>query len=639
MYRTITSLAILKVNQDKYQKDYLENFVPFIATLIKIKSYEEIDVNTICNDFKEEFGLIIPYHPMVSILNRSKKKGIIKQEHKTYYPNKDKISDFDFSNKSKEQLTKYDGLIKLFIDFAKDSFKIDLIKDNADVAFISYLKQHDMEILFAAQNKTILPDVKSPCSLNFLVHKFICYIYESNHEYFELVKNMAIGHMLSAPLLYDKFENFKGKLSKTNIYFDTNFILKLFGYDGGYRKAAYDDLIHELIEQKNSLFIFHHTHEEVEGILTDCLHWINNPRYNPSKASPVLKYFRNNDYSASDIELEIAKLDDNLNNKRIIVKTAPDPNDYQTYQIDVEAFHQYIIDVYKEHVPLEEIEQKEFVIQRDIKSISAIAKYRKGKSPLSLKDVEHLFVTTNISLALASKKFEDTQVEYGYFIPSCVTDVFLGTIVWIQSPIKFYKLNEKKLIADCYSALQPSEALLKKYMVQLEKLKNDKEISEEQYYLMKTSRTAMNLLQNITLGDQNNFTDRTPEEIWEEMRISIKKEEEQKYIKEKEKSNSTKKDLDKEKKKIENINKRAEQIAHYTSLIFSVLLGLIGIIGILSPIFSNFPENKIIKIIKIIIASILGIIGFFTGFNLLGFRKKAKEYIENKIKKFLIGAT
>lgn len=638
MRRTIISLAILKVNQDKYQKDYLDNFVPFVATLIKKKDYKEIDVNTICSDFQEEFGLTIPYHPMLTLLKRSKKRSIIKQEQKTYYPNKDKISDYDFSDKTEEQLAGYDSFIGAFIDFAKDKYNIDITEDDADAAFISCLKKHDMEILFAAENKTILPEVKSSSSMNFLAYKFICYIYESRSEYFELVKNMAIGHMLSAPLLYDNFDRFMGKLSKTDILLDTNFIIRLLGYDGNLRKAAYDDLINVFKEQKNSLYIFQHTFEEVKGILTDCLVWIDNPRYNPSKASPVLKYFRHNNYSTSDIDLEIVKLEDNLDEKKIIIKAAPDPNEYQDFQIEEEKLHEFITNVYKDYVPLEEIEQKEFVIQRDIKSISAISKYRRGSNPSSIKDVRCIFVTTNTSLALACKKFEDSQAEYINFIPSCVTDVFLGTIVWIQSPVKFYNLNEKKFLADCYAALQPNESLLKKYMDQMEKLKNKEEISEEQYYLMKTNRTAMNLLQDLTLGDQNNFTDRTPEEIWEEMRRSIKKEEEQKHFVEKEKRQKTQQDLDREKRKTENFNKRTEQIAHSISIILSAIFGCIFIFGILSQIFLNFPENKTMKMILIILVSIFGIVGFFTGFNLLGFRNKTKNFFKNKIKKYWLGA-
>lgn len=62
MKNTLLSLAILKVNWDHLKKDYIENFVPFVATLLKKKNYQFIEVSKICNDFKVEFGLIIPRH-------------------------------------------------------------------------------------------------------------------------------------------------------------------------------------------------------------------------------------------------------------------------------------------------------------------------------------------------------------------------------------------------------------------------------------------------------------------------------------------------------------------------------------------------------------------------------------------------
>jgi len=94
MDNAITSLAVLKVNWEHLKKDYIENFVPFIATLIKKCNYGVIDVNTVCNDFKKEFGLIIPYHPMCTILTRSQKRGLIKNYgYGTFKPNKDKVAE------------------------------------------------------------------------------------------------------------------------------------------------------------------------------------------------------------------------------------------------------------------------------------------------------------------------------------------------------------------------------------------------------------------------------------------------------------------------------------------------------------------------------------------------------------------
>ncbi|MBM4351742.1 MAG: hypothetical protein FJ106_17845 [Deltaproteobacteria bacterium] len=72
MSNTIISLALLKVNWDQLKKDYLENFLPFIATLCMKKGYAEIDIHRVCSDFKTEYGLIIHYHPMISVLDRAR---------------------------------------------------------------------------------------------------------------------------------------------------------------------------------------------------------------------------------------------------------------------------------------------------------------------------------------------------------------------------------------------------------------------------------------------------------------------------------------------------------------------------------------------------------------------------------------
>ena len=77
---------MVKVSWDHLKKDYIESFIPFIATLVKKKDYETIKVVQVCADFKEEFGLIIPYHPMVTILNRARRRKILKKQRDSYIP-------------------------------------------------------------------------------------------------------------------------------------------------------------------------------------------------------------------------------------------------------------------------------------------------------------------------------------------------------------------------------------------------------------------------------------------------------------------------------------------------------------------------------------------------------------------------
>jgi len=102
MNKTISSLAFLKANWDRFGQDYLENFVPFIVTLINRKKYKAIDIPSIRRDFEKEFGLSIPYHPMISILNRTKKRGYIaKTGQDIFVPDNQKVIEDDFGGITK----------------------------------------------------------------------------------------------------------------------------------------------------------------------------------------------------------------------------------------------------------------------------------------------------------------------------------------------------------------------------------------------------------------------------------------------------------------------------------------------------------------------------------------------------------
>ena len=80
--KAIRSLAFIKVNWDQKGTDYIHSFIPFLATLICNKNYKSIStdanqMSTIIDDFKEEFGLIISYHAIISIIRQTEKLGLL----------------------------------------------------------------------------------------------------------------------------------------------------------------------------------------------------------------------------------------------------------------------------------------------------------------------------------------------------------------------------------------------------------------------------------------------------------------------------------------------------------------------------------------------------------------------------------
>ena len=160
MNNTIASLALIKVNWDNETKrqDFIENFVPFIATLLNRKNYATVDVNVVCPDFEQEFGLKIPYHPMMAILSRTMKNGFIQRKNNNYYPEKKKLLEADFTEVALDQERKHKLVVNEFMAFCSQKYNITINEADADNIFIAFLKEHDLDILFINNGKeSILP--------------------------------------------------------------------------------------------------------------------------------------------------------------------------------------------------------------------------------------------------------------------------------------------------------------------------------------------------------------------------------------------------------------------------------------------------------------------------------------------------
>lgn len=347
--KVLISLAFIKVNWDQRRRDYIDNFLPFLATLMARKKYESIEenaeqINKLIIDFEQEFGLIIPYHPMITILNRAKKRGLIKKQEHKFIPT-EKIFEYDFGGKTQAQERKYEEVINSFTNFCKDEYNERLNREEAEKILIGFLKQHDLEILFAAYDKSALPEVKSSKSNIFLFNKFVESIYAQQQELFKVLLDIVIGHILANIVLYGhEFTKFsKPKLKDLNLYLDTRLVLRLLGIERGEIQSAYSKFLAELRTQGVNLLVFQHTYKEIMGILQSCLLWIENPDYDSFKATPALRYFRGESYKRSDVQMFINRLDKTLDEYSIKRIDTPDPNIYGRYQIDEKKLQQVII--------------------------------------------------------------------------------------------------------------------------------------------------------------------------------------------------------------------------------------------------------------------------------------------------------
>lgn len=668
MKNTIKTLALLKVTFDHHQniQDYLDIFIPLLITLIKNKKIKSLnDTKNICEAFFNEYGLSIPYHPMLAILKKAIQKGYATEVSKgEFVPVFDKINSDEISSVSLEQEHFYQLLINRYISFSKKTHDIELSQDEASRHIIALLEDHDIDLVFVNEGRiSVLPQVDTKDININLPYDFVREMYEQDYDTFQLIADISFGHIIASSILYS-YDLPKSKgIENVNYYLDIGILFGLVGIDGDDQKMVFENFIKSLGTTGGRIYIFNHTYNEFINILDTSKNWIDNPNYDPYKANRSLARFKSWGFHVTDIDLFIAKLPKLFSELNIERVDSPDPNEDKDYQLSDIDLQKKIIEVYKENYPYFDEEQKEGTIYLDVKSISAIYKLRKGCYPRLFEECSYLFVTRNSTLAYASKQFELSINNPGrFFIPTTVTDIFVGTIIWLNSPLKINleDANKKHLIANCYAALQPSRQLKRLFLAEVDKAASDNLLSDDEVNLLKNSYVAQTLLQEKTLGDATKVTGATPVEIANEIKARAKKEAQQEYeeyrkahdeqvrlaelslieneeeLKKREIDNeltlaTLKKEKESKEKLISEIKKRVKTNASRSSWVIFAVFTLIFIVLQFAQSFNVvLPINIVILTVSKIISVIISILGGVVSFNLWGLKEFVFAWLVKK---------
>jgi len=641
MNRTILSLAIIKSHWDKNKSDFIDNFIPLVAGLLKEKNYHEVDLDKFQNDFKDRYGLLIPLNALITIFNRAKKSGVIYREHGKIFAKKKNLSQYDLSNSSADIERKFKHLTRQIKEFGLKNYDIDESIEEIENALLTFLKEHDLDILFAAKDRSVLPEVKAKNKLKYLVSTFSIHVFDNDPNLFQFLLDISVGHALSGAILYSELSSFSGKLKDLNIFLDTPLILSLMGLNGEYKKRSVKELIGILNEEKAHLFILDVNRGEVDSILSDCHRWLEKGGYDLNKASRVLRHCHRNALTDSDVEQLIIGLDRILDENDIRHSTVPDHSETE-HVIDEAKLEEIIYTTYDSIIEDfdKELANSRGTITRDVDALSGIYRFRKGYEPRTIKDCRAIFITSNTALAFASRRFENDRNGTTFSIPACLTDVFLGTVIWLQSPQKLEDINSTRFMADCYAAIQPSNALIEKYLSEIEKLKSEDKISNDDYYLLRSHRVSLNLMETKTMGDPDAIDATSTEEILDSIIKSIKAEEADRLANEINTHNETKRKLTIQEEEIQMIEQKLERKATNIAKAIGKTIYVLAFVIVAFCLFVTlFPEYFNIQgALKIFLWALIGVITLFnlaTGFNLWGMKDRIISRIKIKVLNWL----
>lgn len=494
-------------------------------------------------------------------------------------------------------------------------------------------------MLFSSDLTSVLPSTHTSRADKYLFASFALNARQNDATQFAALVGIAAGHILANTISFPKIENYKGKLRDLRVYLDAPLIFQALGLATTEEELAAKDLLRLLNDQQVTTLVFQHTLEEVNGILENAMRWLDNlAAYDPSRASRALRFFVERGAKPSDVEEIIAKLAVLLKSLKVEVAPTPGPQEHARYQIDENDFEKLMARNYRGTV-------HPATVLLDIKSIASIYRLRRDDLPRSIAQTKYILCTTNQTLAVTAREYEERWTQNNFFVPACITDVFLGTLIWLQSPSTAESLNSARLIADCQIAMEPSSQLLAKYAGAVESLRVRGKITADDYLLLRTSRVARQLLERKTLSDPDNFSIKTAEDILLEIKAVIRYEEQSR-------ANAViaevKADLfrvqavsEAEVNQRQIIENNIDRLARSVSRIAMIVVFFIGVPTLV--LLAAFTQSEslqrlhpLLPTAAIIIAVGLSIISLTLPFNLWSFAGRVRARIESAVRRRLI---
>lgn len=508
----LSSLAILKVNWDRGH-DYIENFVPFIAEALRTLPQEAVALEDLQQKVEKDFGLRIPQAALQTILKKAIHYGYVRAERRVYVKNAEVLAKLNIAQIRDDVLRQQEALVGKLVQFCADKYNVAWTPESAGNALLTYLDQHSIPVLSAAiEGGTIKPAGGEVQHAGFLVNAFVAHLHQSDPAGFEYLETLVKGRMLADALLFPEIGNVGQRFDEVELYLDTPLVLRALGLSGQGLQRAARETLDLLYEQNANLRIFEHTKDEILGILEPAAKRMRRHGALEQGYGEVLEFLLSSNYTSSDVELIIAKLDDSLRALRIRVKAKPEHE--KKYGLDESKLEGHL----QEAVHY----QRREALLRDLDSLTATYRLRKGDTFEKIELCRAIFVTDNSSLARASHEFFRTECSSRESVPHCLLDHAIGTIAWLKRPLEASTLPRNRIIANCYAALNPSDALWRKYLAEMARLRQAGTITANDYALLRFSTGARAALMELTLGDPNVFAEGSVAEVLQRARAAVR---------------------------------------------------------------------------------------------------------------------
>lgn len=510
---SLISLAVLKVNWDQRGKDYVDNFIPFVAEGLRRCPQDHVAVSQLQQVMKDSFGLVIPQGALNTLLHRSERYGYVRRDRGVFVRVLDAIP-ATYAAERERVARQQRALIEKLVAFCKQRHSLDWSAEEAEDALLGHFQRASTPILAAALSGTPLPKPKGDVkNAGFLVSSFIVDLNERDPTGFGFLETVMKGYMLATALFLQDISKANQKFHDLEVCVDTRLLLRALGYEGDGLRASAQELLTLLYKMNVSLSCLDVTLDEIRRVLEAAAHTLRDRRgQNRQTLFSVYEHFLSIGATPSDVESIIARLEHSLRSLHVRVRPRPE------HTIELGLNERKLEALIEEEIPMIRLDAK----RHDVDCLTSIHRLRKGRTYSDIERSRFIFLTSNIPLARAAARFVRDEYEFP-IAPLSVNDHMMATLAWVKNPGYVADFSKNRLIADSYVALSPSNELWRRYSDEVARVRDNGSISDDEFQLLRYSIVARRALMDATLGNAEAFTEGTVKEVLERAQANLRK--------------------------------------------------------------------------------------------------------------------
>jgi hypothetical protein len=619
--RRITTLAILKVNFDRNQS-FIGNFLPFVYHCLAASDAPVVSAPDMQTAVAREFDFELPQAVLRRLLASAARAGKVTLESGAYVVNRKELEGCSLDSTRAEVRRGYRSVLDELMRYVLAEYALDWSEQHSDTLMTQYVDGFSSDVLAASLTGRAIPPVSSALSQDrYAVHRFVAHIAERDQTLFEFLEAVVKGRMLADALFYEvDGREPAGRLDALEVYLDGPLLLDILGYAGPEVRAPVAELIEMLRRRGAVLRCFTHSASEAQEILDVAASRVWTGSAPERFHGDVVSYLVKTGRTRSDIELMSSRLERDL--LRAGIQTVGTPPRNIALQPDEERLD----DMLQRRISY----TNPVARRRDVDSLTAVHRLRNGRTFRDLADSVAVFVTRNYGVFRVSSEFF-AVIGHQRRIPYCVDDASFTVLVWLHEPLSAPSLPRERIVADAYSALNPSDTLWRAYNDEIERLRAAGTLDDDDVRLLWLADESRRSLMDLTLGDVEAFTAGTVAQILERARETASAGVRSELEQERAARRRTGAEIQRSRERVSRISRasaRAISLTVFLILVVAVILGTI--LGPVGPIHSHAVPGAL-QIVCAIIAVGFALFAIIRHGSLIGVRDGLRDRLHTRI--------